>query len=185
MRRVYLDYNASTPIAAEVTDAMRPFLTEHYGNPSSHHWAGAPAKAALERARAQVASLLASKPEEIIFTSGGTEANNFAIKGVFFARRDRGNHIVTTQIEHPATLEPCRFLERMGAEVTYPVAIGTQQVATDYAGIQALPTAFLIGRDGRILAAFVGARDESQFAKIVRQAEEKDGVSSVVPQPNR
>jgi peroxiredoxin len=73
--------------------------------------------------------------------------------------------------------------QRLG--MSYPVAIGTQQVATDYAGIQALPTAFLIGRDGRILAAFVGARDESQFAKIVRQAEEKDGVSSVVPQPNR
>jgi len=131
MRRVYLDYNASTPIAAEVTDAMRPFLTEHYGNPSSHHWAGAPAKAALERARAQVASLLASKPEEIIFTSGGTEANNFAIKGVFFARRDRGNHIVTTQIEHPATLEPCRFLERMGAKVTYVPVDGTGMVDPD------------------------------------------------------
>lgn len=131
MRRVYLDYNASTPIAAEVANAMRPFLTEHFGNPSSTHWAGAPAKVALEKARAQVAGLLASKPEEIVFTSGGTEANNHAIKGAFFARRDRGNHIVTTQIEHPATLEPCRFLERLGAEVTYLPVDATGRVDPD------------------------------------------------------
>src|SRR3972149_2706449 len=117
--RIYLDYNASTPIASEVAEAMRPFLTDHYGNPSSHHWAGKPAKEAVERARAQVAGLLGSSPEEIVFTSGGTESNNHAIKGAFFANRDHGNHIITTQVEHPAVLQPCRFLESLGVEVTY------------------------------------------------------------------
>lgn len=114
--RIYLDHNASTPIAPEVADAMRPFLSEHFGNPSSAHWAGAPAREAMGRARAQVAGLLGCAPEEIVFTSGGTEANNHALKGVFFARG--GGHIITTQVEHPAILNPCRFLERLGARVT-------------------------------------------------------------------
>ena len=106
MKAIYLDYNASTPIAPEVADAMRPFLSQHYGNPSSHHWAGAPAKQALEKARSQVAALLGCPPQEIIFTSGGTEANNHAIKGAFFSLRQKGNHIITTQVEHPAVLHP-------------------------------------------------------------------------------
>lgn len=118
MKHIYLDYNASTPTAPEAVEAMRPFLSEHYGNPSSQHWAGVPAKQAVEKARSQVAALLGCSPQEIMFTSGGTEANNHAIKGAFFALRERGNHIITTQVEHPATLQPCRFLERLGAEVT-------------------------------------------------------------------
>jgi len=118
-QRIYLDFNASTPIAPEVARAMKPFLKQHYGNPSSLHWAGAPAKEATEHARKQVASLLQCKPEEIVFTSGGSESNNHAIKGVFFVLKERGNHIITTQIEHPAVLNPCRFLEKLGAEVTY------------------------------------------------------------------
>jgi cysteine desulfurase len=116
--RIYLDFNASTPLAPEVVDAMRPFLTEHFGNPSSHHWAGAPAKAAVERARAQVAALLGCDPDEIVFTSGGSESNNHALKGIFFANRDRGDHIVTSAVEHPAILQPLRFLEKLGARVT-------------------------------------------------------------------
>jgi cysteine desulfurase len=116
--RIYLDFNASTPLAPEVVEAMRPFLTEHFGNPSSHHWAGAPAKAALERARAQVAALLGAEPDEVIFTGGGTESNNHALKGVFFANRERGDHIVTSAVEHPAILQPLRFLETLGAKVT-------------------------------------------------------------------
>jgi cysteine desulfurase len=116
--RIYLDFNASTPLAPEVVEAMRPFLTEHFGNPSSHHWAGAPAKAAVERARSQVAALLGAGPGEITFTSGGTEANNHALKGVYFANRDRGDHIVTTAVEHPAVLKPLEFLESLGAKVT-------------------------------------------------------------------
>ncbi len=117
-QRIYLDFNASTPIAPEAVEAMRPFLTAHYGNPSSHHWAGMPAKEAVERAREQVAGLLDCNPAEVVFTSGGSESNNHAIKGVFFAHRDRGDHIITTGVEHPATLNPCRFLETLGAKVT-------------------------------------------------------------------
>ncbi len=131
MKRIYLDFNASTPIAPEVAEAMRPFLSDHYGNPSSRHWAGAPAKEAVERARSQVACLLGCSPDEIVFTSGGTESNNHAIKGAFFAARRRGNHIITTQIEHPAVIEPCRFLERLGARVTYVPVDGTGMVDAD------------------------------------------------------
>ena len=119
MTRIYLDYNASTPIDPAVVAAMRPFLEEAFGNPSSGHWASTPAKAALERARAQVAALLGSTPEEIVFTSGGSESNNLALNGTFFALREKGDHIITTTVEHPAVLAPCRFLERLGARVTY------------------------------------------------------------------
>jgi len=119
MREIYLDYNASTPIDPVVADAMRPLLEGTFGNPSSGHWAGTPAKTALENARRDVAGLLGCAADEVIFTSGGSEANNLALKGVFFALRDKGNHIVTSAIEHPATITTCKFLERLGAEVTY------------------------------------------------------------------
>ncbi|HZR62588.1 MAG TPA: cysteine desulfurase family protein [Xanthobacteraceae bacterium] len=118
-RRIYLDYNASTPIDPAVAAAMRPFLDGRYGNPSSGHWASIEAKAALEKARGQVAASLQCADDEIVFTSGGSEANNLALKGVFFALRDKGDHIITTAIEHPAIIEPCRFVERLGAQVTY------------------------------------------------------------------
>ncbi|MGB9586353.1 MAG: cysteine desulfurase family protein, partial [Anaerolineales bacterium] len=118
-RQIYLDFNASTPIASEVAEAMKPFLSQHFGNPSSHHWAGEPAREAIEHARRQVADLLQCSPGEIVFTSGGSESNNHAIKGVFYAKREKGNHIITTQIEHPAVINPCHFLEKIGAEVTY------------------------------------------------------------------
>ena len=129
--QIYLDYNASTPIAPEVAEAMMPFLRQHYGNPSSRHWAATPAKSALDKARSQVAALLGCSPTEIVFTSGGTESNNHAIKGTYFALRERGNHIIVTQVEHPAVIEPCRFLERLGAEVTYLPVDGTGSVNPD------------------------------------------------------
>jgi cysteine desulfurase len=119
MAPIYLDYNASTPIDPTVAAAMRPYLEEAFGNPSSGHWASTPAKEALENARSQVAVLLGCDPDEIVFTSGGSEANNLAIKGTFFALRDKGEHIITTAVEHPAILAPCRFLEQLGATVTY------------------------------------------------------------------
>jgi cysteine desulfurase len=119
MQRIYLDYNASTPIDPAVVAAMTPFLSESYGNPSSGHWAAAPAKAAIEGARGKIAALLGCHEDEVIFTSGGTEANNLALKGVYFARRESGDHIITTRVEHPAITEPCRFLERLGARITY------------------------------------------------------------------
>lgn len=119
MATIYLDYNASTPIDPTVAAAMRPLLDEAFGNPSSGHWASTPAKAAVERARGQVAALLGAAPDEIVFTSGGSEANNLAIKGTFFALKHKGEHIITTAVEHPAILVPCHFLERLGATVTY------------------------------------------------------------------
>jgi cysteine desulfurase len=108
---IYLDYNASTPIDPTVAAAMKPFLHGHFCNPSSGHWASVGAKAALEAARDQVAELLGCSQDEIVFTSGGSEANNLALKGAFLALRSKGDHIVTTRVEHPAILEPCRFLE--------------------------------------------------------------------------
>jgi cysteine desulfurase len=118
-QQIYLDYNASTPIAPEVAEAIQPFLLQHFGNPSSLHWAGIPAKEAVENARQQVADLLQCSPLEIVFTSGGSESNNHAIKGVFYALKEKGNHMITTQTEHPAVINPCKFLEKLGAEVTY------------------------------------------------------------------
>ena len=131
MKKIYLDYNASTPIAPEAAEAMRPFLGDHYGNPSSLHWAGVPAKEAVEKARAQVAGLLGCQVKEVVFTSGGSEANNHALKGAFFARRDQGNHIITTRVEHPAVTQPCRFLEGLGADVTYLPVDGTGRIDPD------------------------------------------------------
>ena len=116
---IYLDYNASTPIAPAVQAAMAPFLAGHYGNPSSGHWAAVPAAQAVAAARAQVADLLGCSPAEIVFTSGGTESNNAALLGAFWAACGNGHHIVTTRVEHPAVIEPCRFLERLGVEITY------------------------------------------------------------------
>jgi cysteine desulfurase len=131
MKPIYLDYNASTPIDPAVAAAMTPFLEDHYGNPSSGHWAAEPAKAALETARGQVAALLGSHDDEIVFTSGASEANNLALKGVFFALHDKGDHIITTRIEHPAIIETCRFLERLGARVRYLPVDGSGRMDPD------------------------------------------------------
>jgi len=118
MARIYLDYNASTPIDPAVTAAMRPFLEDHFGNPSSGHWAASGAKTALEEARNQVAALLGAENGEIIFTSGGSEANNLALKGVAWALKHKGNHIITSAVEHPAIVGPCRFLAQQGFAIT-------------------------------------------------------------------
>jgi cysteine desulfurase len=129
--RIYLDFNASTPTAPEVVDAIRVVLEEPYGNPSSGHWAGSPAREAVDKARMQVAGLLGCKTNEIVFTSGGSEANNYALKGVFFASGRADAHIVTTEVEHPAVINPCRFLERLGATVTYLRVDGFGRVNPD------------------------------------------------------
>lgn len=119
LRRVYLDNSATTPLDAAVYEAMQPYWMEEFGNASSIHTFGQRARAAVETARATVAELINATPPEIVFTSGGTEADNLAIKGIAEAHRDRGRHIITSQIEHPAVLESCRALERRGFEVTY------------------------------------------------------------------
>lgn len=116
-RPIYLDYNGTTPIDPEVLAAMRPFLEEEFGNPASSHWYGIAPKRAVEKARGQVAGLLGCAPEEIIFTSGGTEANNHAIRGVIESSAS-GRHIITAAIEHPAVLQVCRCLEAHGVTTT-------------------------------------------------------------------
>ncbi|MGE3803741.1 MAG: cysteine desulfurase family protein [Gemmataceae bacterium] len=118
MEPIYLDYNATTPIDPAVVDAMLPFLREHFGNPSSTHAYGLKAHAAVDTARGQVARLLGAQPGEIVFTSGGTEATNHALKGTVFARWPEKAHIITSAVEHPATLQTCKFLEKIGAALT-------------------------------------------------------------------
>ncbi len=119
MDPVYLDYNATTPIAPEVAEAMKPFLEAYFGNPSSTHAYGVKTKIAVENARRQVAGLIQCDPSEVVFTSGGTESNNYAIKGIALANRQKGNHIITSAVEHPAVVEVCKYLEKNGFEVTY------------------------------------------------------------------
>jgi cysteine desulfurase len=118
VRRIYLDYNATTPVHPEVVEAMSAFYRDKFGNPSSIHWAGRDVKGAMEKGREQVALLLNCNPSEVVFTSGGTEADNMAIKGVAAAFHDRGNHIITFRTEHPAVLNTCLNLENRGYEIT-------------------------------------------------------------------
>jgi cysteine desulfurase len=127
MERVYFDYNATTPLAPEVAAAMRPFMEEAYGNPSSLHWAGQRARTVIEEARSQVSTLLHCDSTEIVFTSGGTEGNNSALAGVFFkSRKEPRPHFIISSVEHPSIANVASFLERLGAEIT--------QVAVDQYG---------------------------------------------------
>jgi cysteine desulfurase NifS/selenium donor protein len=119
MDTIYLDYNATTPIDPAVAEAMSPYIYRIFGNPSSSHSFGISARQAVEKARKQIAVLLGCDIDEIIFTSGGSESNNYAIKGVAMAYRKHGNHIITSQIEHPAVTEVCRFLEQTGYKISY------------------------------------------------------------------
>lgn len=119
MRRIYLDYAATTPVHPDVLQAMLLYFAESYGNPSAIYSYGQEAKVAIEEARCNVAGLIDAGDEEICFTSGGTEADNYALEGVAFANQDKGNHIITTVIEHHAVLETCKFLERRGFRITF------------------------------------------------------------------
>ncbi len=119
MRRIYLDYAATTPTHPEVVKAMLPYFTDTFGNPSSIYSCGQEARGTIEEARTKVAELIGARSEEIIFTSGGTEADNFALKGIAYANENKGNHIITTSIEHHAVTEVCKFLERRGFRITY------------------------------------------------------------------
>lgn len=119
MQRIYLDSNATTPMRPEVVAAMLPVFTEDYGNPSSIHWFGQHAKALMDDARAQVARLINAETSEIVFVSGGTEADNLAIRGIAESQKSKGRHIITSSIEHHAVLHTCRDLEKQGYEVTW------------------------------------------------------------------
>ncbi len=119
MKLVYLDYAATTPTHPEVVVAMQPYFSEKFGNPSSIYSLGQEAKGAIEKIRKVIADALGAKTQEIVFTCGGTEADNFALKGIAFANKDKGNHIITSAIEHHSVLEPTHFLQQNGFKVTY------------------------------------------------------------------
>lgn len=149
---VYLDYNGTTPHDPKVIAAMRPFLETDFGNPSSSHWYGIKPKQAVEAARRQVAGLLNCRPEEVFFTSGGTESNNHAIKGMARALKAKGRHIITSAFEHPAVLEVCRHLETEGFETT--------RVAVDHLGMVAPDAVQKAMRPDTILVTVMHANNE-------------------------
>jgi len=119
MKRIYLDYNATTPIHPAVAGEMNKYIYEYFGNPSSGHWYGRKAHEGVEKARCRVSILLGCNPEDIIFTGGGTESNNYVIRGVAETFKNKGNHIITSVIEHPAVIKPCQYLEKKGYKITY------------------------------------------------------------------
>ncbi len=166
---IYLDYNATTPIDPEVADAMLPYLREHFGNPSSSHWYGIQTKKAVEEARQQLADLLGCYPDEIVFTGGGSESNNWAVKGVAEAHREKGTHIITSQIEHDAILNPCRYLELHGFRVSY--------LPVDDYGMVELEAFREALSDDTILVTIMTANNEvgtiQPIAEIVQLAHEK------------
>ncbi|MEX2150502.1 MAG: cysteine desulfurase family protein [Steroidobacteraceae bacterium] len=131
MKQIYLDFNATTPIDPRVAQAMRDVFKESHGNPSSAHWAGESARRLLERSRLQVAAMLGCESDEIVFTGGGSEANNLALKGLYFAHGSRPAHIITSAIEHPSIDAPTRFLERLGARITRIGVDGAGRVDPD------------------------------------------------------
>jgi cysteine desulfurase len=141
---IYLDHNATTPIASKVVEAMTPYWGEKYGNPSSSHSLGRLAKQGLEKARGEVAELVGCLPEEIVFTSGGTESNNMVIKGVAHSLTEKGRHIITTAIEHPAVTNPCLFLMHQGYDVTFLPVNSTGQVDPGSVKEAIRPTTILI-----------------------------------------
>ncbi|MBR9986569.1 MAG: cysteine desulfurase [Desulfosarcina sp.] len=141
---IYLDYNGTTPHDPEVIAAMRPFFENEFGNPSSSHWYGIRPNRAVAAARGQVAVLLGCRPEEVFFTSGGTESNNHAIKGTARALKEKGRHIVTSTVEHPAVLEVCRYLEKEGFETTYVDVDDTGMIRVDDVADAMRPDTILI-----------------------------------------
>jgi cysteine desulfurase len=170
MKRIYMDHSATTPVAPEVLAAMLPYFGEKFGNASSLHRSGREAKEALEDSREKVAALLGARAEEIIFTSGGTESDNLALKGIARKNRKLGKHIITTQIEHPAILETCRALEKDGFEVTYLPVTGE--------GLVELSTLEASIRPDTILISVMHANNEvgtiQPLEEIGRLAAERD-----------
>lgn len=161
MKRIYLDYNATTPVDPRVLEAIIPFMKEEFGNPSSMHSFGRRGKAALDDSREQVAELLGARPKEIVFTSGGSESNNFAIKGVALGLREKGNHLVTTQVEHSSVIETFRFLESQGFRVTY--------LGVDKYGLVDLKELKEAITDGTILISVMSANNETGVIMPIKE----------------
>jgi cysteine desulfurase len=166
---IYLDYNATTPHDPEVIDAMRPFLETEFGNPSSSHSYGTAPRQAVENARRQVAGILNCSAREVVFTSGGTESNNHAIKGIAQAMRDKGNHMITSAIEHPAVFEVCQALEAFGFETTY--------LPVDQQGVVSIESVTKAIRPETILITIMHANNEvgtlqpiKEIAKIAKDS---------------
>jgi len=169
MKRVYLDYAATTPMHPDVVKAMLPYLTEVFGNPSTIYACGQEARGAINEARAGIAAFIGAQDEEIVFTSGGTEADNFALEGVAFANEAKGNHIITSSIEHHAVLEACKFLEKRGFSVTY--------LSVDKFGLVASEDVKKAITNKTILISIMHANNEvgtieplSEIGKIAREA---------------
>ncbi len=165
---IYLDHQATTPVDERVLAAMVPFFTEYFGNPASNHFYGWTAMAAIDQARLQVATAIGAQPEEIIFTSGATEANNLAIKGVAEASLQRGRHIITVKTEHSAVLAPCGYLEKLGFSVTY--------LPVDDRGLVAIADLAAAIRPDTILVSVMAANNEigviqplAEIGEICRQ----------------
>jgi len=170
MRRIYLDHAATSPTRPEVVEAMLPYFIDAFGNPSSIYSYGQEARAAVEEARTKVAKLIGARSEEIVFTSGGTEADNYALKGVAYANECKGNHIITTTIEHRAVLEVCNFLESRGFKITY--------LPVDEYGLVAPDDVKRAITDKTILISVMHANNEvgtiepvEEIGKIAREAE--------------
>jgi len=152
MKQIYMDHGATTPVDPLVVDAMLPYFTETFGNASSLHSFGQEANSALEQSRQQVAASIGAKPEEIIFTSGGTESDNLAIKGIAYRNSGKGKHIITSTIEHPTILNTCAYLEKEGFDVTY--------VPADSDGIIDMDELEKAIRDDTILISVMHANNE-------------------------
>jgi cysteine desulfurase len=167
--RIYLDYAATTPLDPRVLEAMMPYMTEHFGNPNSIHSFGREARRAIDEAREKIAQLLNCQPSEIVFTSGGTESDNLALRGVAEAYRHKGNHIVTTAIEHHAVLRTCKALEDMGFFVTY--------LPVDEHGLVSPEQVAEAVNERTILVSVMHANNEigtiEPIAEIVRAVKEK------------
>jgi cysteine desulfurase len=170
MKPIYLDYAATTPVDPAVVQAMIPYFHDAFGNPSAIYSYGQEAKSAIEKARSSVASLIGARDEEIVFTSGGTEADNFALKGVAFANQKKGNHIITSSIEHHAVLESCKFLAKMGFKITY--------LPVDHFGLVNPDAVKKAITDKTILISIMHANNEigtiqpiAEISKIAREAD--------------
>ncbi len=178
---IYLDYNSTTPIDPEVKQAMLPFLEEQFGNPSSSHWYGQQTKRAIEEARKQVAGLLGCQADEIYFTSGGSESNNLAIKGFAYANQNRGRHIITSAIEHPAVLKVCGYLQKAGFDITYvPVnEFGQVNVADVKSAIRADTILITIMHANNEVGTLQPIAEISELAKRFDIAVHTDAAQSV------